>query len=116
MKALVYNGPRMAKMLLFGLAIALAGCVINDPGSAPNATTGSDGPANVGTLVPRQDGDATAGQAVFRFETFGNEDFWTDAARMLTGVAEAQVTPLQAMQLGLSVDIEALDAATQQTL
>ncbi len=116
MKVPVYNGPRMAKILLFGIAIALAGCVITDPSTVPNATVGADGPSDVGLLVPRQDGNPTAGQEVFRFETFGNEEFWTDAARMLTGVAEAQVTPLQAMQLGLSVDIEALDATTQQTL
>ena len=86
------------------------------PETGTPATAGSDGPANPGTLVPRQDGNATAGRDVFRFETFGNEGFWTDAVRLPAGVMAAKVTPLQAMQLGLSVDVDALDAATQQTL
>jgi hypothetical protein len=45
---------------------------------------------------------------VFRFETFGNEGFWTDAVRMPQGIKAARVTPLQALKLGLSVDIDAL--------
>ena len=76
----------------------------------------SDGPANQGTPVPRQDGNAVSGRDVFRLETFGNEGFWTDAVRMPAGMKAAKVTPLQALKLGLSVDVDALDAATQETL
>ncbi len=64
----------------------------------------------------RQDGNATAGRDVFRFETFGNEGFWTDAVRLPQGMVAAGVTPLKALQLGVQVDIDALDAATQHTL
>jgi hypothetical protein len=53
---------------------------------------------------------------VFRFETFGNEGFWTDALRVPAGVMAAKVTPLQALQLGLSMDIDAVDPSTQDTL
>ncbi|GAC1618461.1 MAG: hypothetical protein PVS2B2_03720 [Candidatus Acidiferrum sp.] len=79
-------------------------------------TNASDGPVHQGTPVARQDGNANAGRDVFRFETFGNEGFWTDALRLPKGLKSAKVTPLQALQLGLNVDVDALDAATLQTL
>ncbi|MEO7392836.1 MAG: hypothetical protein ABIU58_11720 [Ramlibacter sp.] len=59
-----------------------------------------------------QAGDPALGKAVFRSETFGNEGFWTDAARLPQGIIAAGVTPIKALQLGLSVDVEALDSAT----
>lgn len=61
-------------------------------------------------------GDAGPGQEVFRFGTFGNERFWTDAMQLPQGIAEAGVTPLQALQLGLSVNVEALNEPTKQAL
>ncbi|MBA3892423.1 MAG: hypothetical protein H0X69_01840 [Gemmatimonadales bacterium] len=79
-------------------------------------TAGSDGPPDAGAPVPRQDGDAGLGREVFRFETFGNEGFWTDAVRLPTGVMAARVTPLKAMELGLQVDIDALDSRTRAAL
>ncbi len=66
--------------------------------------------------APRLDGNAAAGKDVFRFETFGNEGFWTDAVRLPAGMKSAGVTPLQAMMLGLSVDVDAVDQATQAEL
>ncbi len=75
--------------------------------------------ASVG-MVPdawsQRQGSVSRGREVFRFETFGNEGFWTDAARVPQGMREARVTPLMAMQLGLSVDVEAVDAATKRAL
>src|SRR5258708_1797182 len=59
-------------------------------------------------------GDAAAGLTVFRYETFGNQGFWTDAMQLPQGIAAAKVTPLQALQLGLSVNVDALNAATVQ--
>ncbi len=98
------------------LLASLAACARSgSPGSVADAA-GSDGPASPGTPVPRQDGDATAGRDVFRFETFGNEGFWTDAVRLPAGVMAARVTPLKAMELGLQVDVDALDAATRDAL
>ncbi|MGH8610531.1 MAG: hypothetical protein ACREYF_00400 [Gammaproteobacteria bacterium] len=61
-----------------------------------------------------KDGDPILGQDVFRFGTFGNQRFWTDAMRLPQGIAEAGVTPLQALQIGLSVNAEALNPATAQ--
>lgn len=77
---------------------------------------GSDGPSNPGAPAARQDGDAGAGKDVFRFETFGNEAFFTDAARLPAGMTAARVTPFKALQLGVQVDVDALDPATQRTL
>jgi hypothetical protein len=79
-------------------------------------SAGSDGPADQGPKFPRQDGNATSGRDVFRFETFGNEGFWTDAVRLPKGIKDKKVTPLQALQLGLMVDAEAVDKDTMATL
>ena len=78
--------------------------------------SGSDGPVISEVSVVRLDGNAAAGRDIFRFETFGNEGFWTDAIRMPAGMKAARVTPLQALKLGLYLDSDAIDPATLQTL
>ncbi len=89
--------------VVFPLA-ALVACVAwAGQGRAP-----SEGPANVVNAPPHRVGDAAAGRDVFRFETFGNEGFWTDAMRLPKGMTDAKVTPIQALQSGLSVDIDAV--------
>lgn len=93
--------------------LLLAGC---SGDSNVIADTGSDGPVLIEAQVIHQTGDATSGKQVFRFETFGNEGFWTDAVRLQQGMIAAGVTPIKALQLGLNVDIEALDNATQAAL
>ncbi len=80
------------------------------------AVVRNDGPSDQGMPLPQQMGDANLGREVFRFETFGNEGFWTDAVRFPAGVAAAGVTPLQALELGLQVDADAIDPATAQQL
>ncbi|MEP7125650.1 MAG: hypothetical protein ABJE95_32270 [Byssovorax sp.] len=80
------------------------------------AVTPSDGPNEAVNPNTHDVGNAAAGKDVFRFETFGNEGFWTDAAKLPQGITAAKLTPVQALQAGLSVDIEALDAATQKAI
>jgi hypothetical protein len=46
------------------------------------------------------------GQAIFRFDTFGDEQLWTDVLRMHEVIAT--VDPLTALAVGLKVDVEAL--------
>ena len=46
------------------------------------------------------------GQAIFRYDTFGDEQFWTGVLRMHEVVAT--VAPADALALGLKVDVEAL--------
>jgi hypothetical protein len=46
------------------------------------------------------------GQAIFRYDTFGDEQLWTDVLRMHEVVAT--VPPATALAVGLKVDVEAL--------
>src|SRR6185436_5756518 len=46
------------------------------------------------------------GQAIFRYDTFGDEQLWTDVLRMHEVVAT--VDPATALAVGLKVDVEAL--------
>ena len=105
--------PLAVACLLAGL---VTGCANRMDNPGPAGVAGTDGPDNQGQQFPRQDGNAAAGRDVFRNETFGNEGFWTDAVRLPAGMVAAGVTPMQAMALGVQVDMDALDAATQAAL
>ena len=48
------------------------------------------------------------GQAVFRFDTFGDEQLWTDVLRMQEPIAA--LDPATALAVGLKVDVDALPA------
>ena len=58
--------------------------------------------------VPGRDGQRLEeeGRAVFRFDTFGDEQLWTGVLRMHDAVAT--VSPATALAVGLKVDVEAL--------
>jgi hypothetical protein len=49
------------------------------------------------------------GQAIFRFDTFGDEQLWTDVLRMQEAIAT--VSPATALAVGLKVDVAALPPA-----
>lgn len=100
----------MVGALVAGLTVAACS------GNNDTANAGSDGPASAEAPVVHAVGDPNLGRQVFRFETFGNEAFWTDAVRLQQGVMAAGVTPIKALQLGLMVDVDALDAATQAAI
>ena len=67
--------------------------------------------ALIGVITARATPGATAldGQDIFRFDTFGDEQLWTDTLRMHEVVAT--LSPADALGLGLKVDAEALPAA-----
>jgi len=67
-------------------------------------------------IVVAQVGNPASGEQVYRFETFGNERFWTDAVRLPQGMMAAQFTPLNALELGLQVDADALPFVVQSAL
>jgi mono/diheme cytochrome c family protein len=48
------------------------------------------------------------GQAIFRYDTFGDEQFWTDTAG-LHEVVDTKIQPLEALGLGLKVDMDNLN-------
>jgi mono/diheme cytochrome c family protein len=56
---------------------------------------------------------AAQGKNIFRFETFGDETFWTDTLRMHE-VIRAAVDPVTALSVGLKVDTDSLPAAVVQ--
>lgn len=103
--------PSLVSFLLAGATLAI---VITSQLNAQRAS--GAGPADQGMRMPQQSGDPREGRDVFRFETFGNEGFWTNAVRLPQGIATAGVTPLQALQLGLQVDSDMVDSATKAKL
>src|SRR5215204_2109087 len=61
-----------------------------------------------GSAVALGEADRTVeGQEIFRFDTFGDEQLWTDQLKMHQ-VIEESLDPLTALQLGLKVDVNAL--------
>jgi hypothetical protein len=92
--------PRwIAFLATLGGVVALAGC--NKGDTAPSAA---------GTLDPAL---AARGKTIFRFETFGDETFWTDTLRMQQ-VIQSSVDPTTALSVGLKVDTDSLPAAVVQ--
>ena len=54
------------------------------------------------------------GQAIFRYDTFGDEQLWTDVLRMHEVIAT--VPPTTALAVGLKVDVEALPPEVKAAL
>ena len=67
----------------------------------------------VGQHRNEKDGRPT-GQAIFRFDTFGDEQLWTDVLRMHEVIAT--VPPATALAVGLKIDVEALPPAVKAAL
>src|SRR6186713_100694 len=71
--------------------------------------------ASIVALVPLVPGTAEAqdsqGKEIFRFDTFGDEQLWTDKLG-LHKVVEQKVDPTTALKVGLKVDAEALPPGT----
>lgn len=110
------------RSILAAALLIATGCS-RDRSDSHSRTTApkSDGPSVQTEVKQKNDpghqiGDAAAGKAVFRFETFGNEGFWTDAMRLPKGMMDAKFTPVQALKAGLQVDVDALDPATKAAM
>jgi mono/diheme cytochrome c family protein len=82
---------RMATVLLS--AISVAGCDDGSSLSQPDSPQLADG------------------QQIFRFDTFGDETFWTDTLR-IHEIIQAGVSPRTALGIGLKVDADALPPGT----
>ena len=59
--------------------------------------------------TPERTATSQDGQAIFRFDTFGDEQLWTDVLRMQDAIAT--VDPATALAVGLKVDADALPPA-----
>src|SRR5881394_888522 len=100
--ARIERAPNLALVACFALAFSACATPPASNGSAPATPTGA-APAT-DDLSP---GNLAAGQRVFRFDTFGDEQFWTDTARMHE-VVQKSVSPATALSVGLKVDADAI--------
>ena len=89
---------------LASLAIALCGCGKNES-SSESAAAKADAAATADSASQL----VADGQRTFRFETFGNDQFWTDTLH-LNDVVEKAVDPTTALKVGLKVDADVLPA------
>ena len=71
---------------------------------------GDDGPSGIEPPDPTL---VAEGKDIFRFDTYGDETFWTDTLR-IHEVIQAAVDPATALAVGLKVDAEALPAEVVQ--
>jgi mono/diheme cytochrome c family protein len=62
--------------------------------------------AAISSSLSAQRPNRTSGQAIFRFDTFGDEQLWTAVLRMHEVIAT--VSPRTALSVGLKVDVDAL--------
>jgi len=106
----------LAILALVGCGGGGSGISVGNPGGVVAVSDGPAGPSSLPNIFVHETGSVTAGQTVFRYETFGNQGFWTDALKLPQGIAAANLTPLQALQLGLSVNIDAVNAPTKTAI
>ena len=57
-------------------------------------------------LSADDDPQLAEGRQIFRYDTFGDEQLWTDVLRMHEAIAT--VSPATALAVGLKVDVDAL--------
>jgi mono/diheme cytochrome c family protein len=94
---------RHATPLILWLAVA---CSMQPPSSETSAgSPTAAGPAS-DDYSPET---LAAGRQTFRYDTFGDEQFWTDTARM-NEVVQNSVSPATALSVGLKVDADAIPA------
>ncbi|HEX3233185.1 MAG TPA: hypothetical protein VHR41_03235 [Gemmatimonadales bacterium] len=91
------SGTRVPLLALCGVVLGLGAC--SDNGHAPTEPT------------PDQ---LAEGKHTFRFDTFGDETFWTDTLRMHE-VIQTAVSPQTALSVGLKVDADALPPGTLES-
>jgi cytochrome c5 len=97
--------------LLVGLVTTLTACTPRNAGDKTEST-----PSGAGQATDDQSPQTLAeGKQIFRFETFGDEQFWTDTARMHE-VVQTAVSPATALKVGLKVDAEAIPADVAQAI
>src|SRR5690349_10404379 len=93
----------VAALVAFGCAVA---AVLVDCHSG-RLTGVNQGPLNAALVAQ--------GKTVFRFDTYGDESFWTDTLR-LHEVIRSSVSPKTALSVGLKVDLDTLPASVQAAL
>ena len=87
----------------------ISSCMTQQAPSTSGAPSGFD---VVGDMSPQR---IAQGREIFRFDTFGDEQFWTDTARMHE-VVQRSVSPTTALSVGLKVDAEAIPPDVAQAI
>jgi len=97
-----FDHPRPS-LLVLALGALIAGCERDE--SAPIAPRGADVTTASETRMDPE--TLTEGKKIFRFDTYGDETFWTDTLRMHEVISK-EVSPITALSVGLKVDADAL--------
>ena len=92
-----------------GLAAVLLACREDQPTSPRRFDAPVEADA---ALDPRL---VAEGRKIFRFDTFGDETFWTDTLQ-LHRVIRTAVSPAAALGLGIKVDVQALPPEVRAAL
>src|SRR5689334_24362121 len=96
--------PALIRVVSIGIAMVFGMSLILLVISCHDEAPGAPSPA-----------DIAAGKDVFRFNTFGDEKFWTDTLHMNTVIQNA-VDPTTALSVGLKVDADTLPPAVLQAI
>lgn len=104
--------PRFSILALTPAAFA-AGTILAACGSTSQSTSRTPPAVAAVTTLPAT--LVAEGRKIFRFDTFGNEQLWTDTLR-LHEVVEKSVDPTTALKVGLKVDAEVLPAGILETV
>jgi len=91
----------LSVILFFGSLGAIYAVGASRPARSPGQVRGFDR-----AILENADKMLAEGKHTFRFDTFGDEDFWGGTLRLHEAVR--QLTPRQALGLGLKVDADAL--------
>ncbi len=94
---------RTGRRALFAAMGTLAICGCRTPPNAKDEAA----PSGFTVSSDTSSGTSAEGQRIFRFDTFGDEQFWTDTLR-LHEIVERSVDPTTALKVGLKVDSDAL--------
>ena len=84
-----------------------AGAALGGCGTTKPAPEGTREPATAPVTDQASPALVAEGQRIFRFDTFGDEQVWTDTLR-LHEVVEKNVDPTTALKVGLKVDADVL--------
>jgi len=101
---------KMSVPVIFTVSLILSGC-----GKEKEANKGPQSPeTNIqAARIIKQQID---GKNALRFETFGNESFWSDVVKLPRGIEESKITPAQLLALGISINSQNLKAETLTAL
>ena len=103
------NGGRMSVVPKGGFALAMSLAAL--AGAA--ALQSCEGDRIMGPPLDPQ--LVAEGKEIFRYDTFGDEQYWTDTLRMHE-VIQSAVSPRAALGVGLKVDVEALPQAVRDAI